>query len=174
MGEHSDINDEEQTVYLPSINTTASTNGTDKISDKVTYTNLLPGETYTMKGILMDKATGEALLLNGETVTAQMDFVPQQKDGDVTLDFPVDAKALQGKTAVVFEACYAGVKTDDGGTAEVEIISHKDINNKAQTVTFDVPQTGQQGPWKMLLPSGLLAAVAACLLRRMRKAGGLW
>ena len=174
VGEHSDINDEEQTVYLPSINTTASTNGTDKISDKVTYTNLLPGETYTMKGILMDKATGEALLLNGETVTAQMDFVPQQKDGDVTLDFPVDAKALQGKTAVVFEACYAGVKTDDGGTAEVEIISHKDINNKAQTVTFDVPQTGQQGPWKMLLPSGLLAAVAACLLRRMRKAGGLW
>lgn len=175
VGEHSDINDEEQTVYLPSINTTASTNGTDTVSDKVTYKNLLPGETYTIKGVLMDKSTGKELLLNGSTVTAQTDFVPKEKDGEVILDFPVDAKALQGKTAVVFETCYTTTgEMAAGEAAEIEIISHRDINNKAQTVTFDVPQTGQAMPWILLTAAGLLAATAGCILRRMRKAGGLW
>ena len=176
VGEHSDLNDEEQTVYLPSINTTASTNGTDTVSDKVIYTNLLPGETYIMRGVLMDKSTGEELLLNGEPVTAEMEFVPQEKDGEVTIEFPVDAKALLGKSAVVFETCYVATPADTPETAgEIEIISHRDINNKAQTVTFKVPQTGQAVPWGILLPVGLLAAFAAGIALRMAgKAGGSW
>jgi len=176
VGEHSDLNDEAQTVYLPSINTTASTNGTDTVSDKVIYTNLLPGESYIMRGVLMDKSTGEELLLNGEPVTAEMVFVPQEKDGEVTIDFPVDAKALQGKSVVVFETCYVAVPADTPETAdEIEIISHRDINNKSQTVTFKVPQTGQSAPWGILLPAGLLAAFAAGIALKMTgKAGGLW
>lgn len=31
------------------------------IEDTVSYTNLTPGKEYTVKGILMDKATGEPL-----------------------------------------------------------------------------------------------------------------
>ena len=175
VGEHSDINDEEQTVNLPAIDTTASTNGTDTVSDRVTYTNLLPGETYTMRGVLMDKSTGEELLVNDNPVTAEMSFVPEEKDGSVMIDFPVSAKELEGKTAVVFETCsiLKAEETDaeTGEPIEVEVISHRDINNKAQTVTFDVPQTGQPGPWRILAPAGLFAAAALATLRRIRRAG---
>lgn len=165
VGEHSDLNDEAQTVNLPAISTTAEIDG-DAVSDKVIYKNLLPGESYMMRGVLMDKSTGEELLLNGNAVTAEKDFIPETKDGEVTIDFPVDAKELQGKTAIVFESCYVAAEAADSETAEVEIIRHRDINNKAQTVTFEVPQTGQPAPWKMLFPAGLLAALGLGTLFR--------
>ena len=36
------------------------------IVDTVNYYNLTPGETYTMKGTIMDKATGKAITVNGK------------------------------------------------------------------------------------------------------------
>lgn len=174
VGEHSDLNDEAQTVNLPTINTTAATNGIDKVSDKVEYTNLLPGEQYIMRGVLMDKVTGEELLLNGNPVTAETTFVPEKKDGSIIMDFPISVKDLEGKTAVVFETCSVITETAEA-PVEVEIINHRDINNKAQTVTFDVPQTGQTGPIGVLVPVGLfLAAAAFALIRRLRRAVGIW
>ncbi len=171
VGEHSDINDEKQTVYLPGITTTAATNGTDTVTDKVLYKNLLAGEKYIVKGQLMDKSTGRELVVDGRDFTAQMEFVPQQRNGSITLEFPVDAKDLRGKTAVVFESCYL-VGESELGRTETEVISHKDINNKAQTVSFHVPQTGQTLPWKLLLPAGVMAMTALSLfLRRQRKGG---
>lgn len=174
VGEHSDLNDEAQTVNLPTINTTASTNGTDKVSDKVEYTNLLPGEQYIMRGVLMDKATGEELLLDGNPITAETTFVPEKKDGAILMDFPITVKELEGKTAVVFETCSMITATAEG-PVEAEVINHRDINNKAQTVTFEVPQTGQAGPLGVLAPVGLFFAAAVfALIRRFRKAAGIW
>lgn len=164
---------QKQTVYLPGIETTASTNGTDNVSDKVLYTNLLVGEKYIMKGQLMDKATGKELIVDGRDFTAQMEFVPQQKNGSITLDFPINAKELKGKTAVVFETCSL-VGESELGRTETEVISHKDINNKAQTVSFHVPQTGQTMPWKLLFPAGAMTMAAiGLLLRRMGKGGSV-
>lgn len=174
VGEHSDLNDEAQTVNLPTILTTASTNGTDTVSDKVEYTNLIPGETYVMRGVLMDKATGRELLLDGNPVTAEMNFVPEKKDGSIKIDFPVSVRELEGKSAVVFETCsmVMAPEGDAEAPAEVEVISHKDINNKAQTVTFDVPQTGQRLPWSVPALAGLFAAAAAfAAFRRIRRGG---
>ena len=171
VGEHSDINDEKQTVYLPVIETTAATNGTDMVSDKVEYRNLLPGEKYIMRGQLMDKATGKELIVDGRDFTSQMEFVPDRKNGSVMMEFPVDAKALKGKTAVAFEVCSIVNESEDG-VSETVVISHRDINNKAQTVSFDVPQTGQSGPWMLLLPVGALPLAAIYLvLRFLRRAG---
>ena len=167
VGEHSDINDEAQTVYLPAIETTASTNGVDMITDKVLYRNLLEGETYIMNGVLMDKSTGEEFVMNGTPVTAQMDFVPEKKDGSIVMEFPVPVDELEGKTLVAFETC--SIVTGEDGTA-IEIVNHRDINNKAQTVSFDVPQTGQAEPWWILIPVGFLTAAAiSLLLRRLRR-----
>lgn len=174
VGEHSDLNDEAQTVNLPTILTTASTNGTDTVSDKVEYTNLIPGETYVMRGVLMDKATGRELLLDGNPVTAEMNFVPEKNDGSIIIDFPVSVRGLEGKSAVVFETCsmVMAPEGDAEAPAEVEVISHKDINNKAQTVTFDVPQTGQRLPWSVPALAGLFAAAAAfAAFRRIRRGG---
>ena len=71
---HADIDDEKQTVYVvPSeIGTTAGdaldgdktvvADAEATVTDVVSYTNLIPGESYTFAGILMDKATGLPLL----------------------------------------------------------------------------------------------------------------
>lgn len=171
VGEHSDINDADQTVFFPGIETTANTNGTDTVSDKVEYRNLLAGEKYIMKGQLMDKSTGKELIIDGRDFTAQTEFIPEKSDGSVIVNFPVNVKDLKGKTAVVFETCSLVTDTEFG-PVETEVISHKDINNKAQTVSFDVPQTGQRGPWMLLFPIGLVTAAAiSFLLRNLRKAG---
>ena len=45
------------------------------VVDTVTYTHLLPGKTYVMKGVLMTSA-GNALMVNGKTITASTEFVP--------------------------------------------------------------------------------------------------
>jgi len=89
------------------------------------------------------------------------------------MEFPINAEELKGKTAVVFETCSL-VGESELGRTETEVISHKDINNKAQTVSFHVPQTGQTLPWKLLFPAGLLAMTAVgLLLRNLRKGGSV-
>ena len=73
---HANIEDEGQTVKVkvPKIGTKATVNGkksitakgTITVEDTVSYTNLTPGKEYTVKGTLMNKETGEAILINGE------------------------------------------------------------------------------------------------------------
>ena len=58
---------------VPELGTTASIGGEKEVNatevftleDVVEYTHLVPGKEYTVKGVLMDKATGEALKING-------------------------------------------------------------------------------------------------------------
>ena len=56
-------------------------------------------------GVLMDKATGEPLLVGEEQaqVTAEVEFTPESADGTVELTYTLDASALAGTTIVVFE-----------------------------------------------------------------------
>ena len=57
------------------------------VKDEVTYRNLIPGRTYQVKGILMDKTAGKALLAGGREITAETSFTPGQADGSVTLSW---------------------------------------------------------------------------------------
>ena len=135
VGTHADINDIEQTTYVPELKTTATDkindgkdlNGAEKqtIVDKVEYKSLYPGKAYTVKGILMDKVTGKAILDNGKEVTAETTLTPTKKDGTVTLEFNLNAAALKGKTIVVFEKLY-----EDGK----ELAIHTDINDVNQSM----------------------------------------
>ena len=142
---HTDINDEAQTVEItepekPTLGTTATVDGqhtaepTGKITivDVVEYTGLTPGETYTVSGILMDKATSEPLLVDGAEITAEVEFTPESADGTVELTYTLDASSLAGTSIVVFETLYS-----DG----VEIAAHADINDEAQTITI-IPKGG--------------------------------
>ena len=136
---HHDIDSEEQTVYIPEIETklTNDKTGTHEalaekemsLTDTVPYHNLIPGKEYTMKGVLMDKATGKELVINGNTVTQEVTFTPEKADGSVELTFTFDGSALAGKTVVAFEDCYYDGK---------EIAVHHDIKSKDQTV--DIPK----------------------------------
>ena len=138
---HADINDENQTVEItepekPTLGTTATVDGqhtaepTGEITivDVVEYTGLIPDGTYTISGVLMDKATGEPLLLDGAIVTAEVEFTPESADGTVELTYTLDASLFAGTSIVVFETLY-----QDG----VEIAAHADINDEAQTVTIN-------------------------------------
>ena len=81
VGEHKDINDSGQTIYLPGLHTTATdqddgdkqATADDKVTivDKVDYTNLIPGQIYKVEGTLMDKETGTAILVDGKEVKTQ-------------------------------------------------------------------------------------------------------
>ena len=135
---HADINDEAQTIEItepdkPTLATTATVDGQHTaepmgaitIVDEVAYSGLTPGETYTVSGVLMDKGTGDALLVDGTEVTAEVEFTPEEATGTVELTYTLDASTLAGTTIVVFETLY-----QDG----VEIISHADINDEAQTI----------------------------------------
>lgn len=174
---HADIEDEGQSVkvYVPEIKTTASIDGKKEITtagkvtieDVVSYTNLIPGTEYTIRGTLMNKATGEVFTVNGETITAEVKFTPESRNGEVKVTFTFDAHDLTTSTkVVVFESLYR----DD-----VEITTHKDIEDKDQTVTItpppDVPQTGDNsnlGVWIGLGGIALGGAIA-CVIMYFKK-----
>ena len=139
IASHEDIEDEGQTVSFietPEIGTTATVDGQHTadpsgeitIVDVVEHSGLIPGQTYTISGVLMDKGTGEALLVDGAEVTAEMEFTPEEASGTVELTYTLDTSTLAGTTIVVFETLY-----QDG----VEIASHADINDEAQTITIN-------------------------------------
>ena len=67
---------------IPELKTTAAidgkkeftVNGDVTIDDVVSYKHLVPGKEYTVKGILMDKATGKPFLVDGKEITSEVTF----------------------------------------------------------------------------------------------------
>lgn len=172
---HADINDNGQTVKVkvPEIGTKATVDGKKevtasgrvKIEDIVSYKNLTPGKEYAVKGVLMNKATGEPLLADGKEIRSSFTFKPDKPDGEINITFVFDASGL--KTAaeiVVFETLYR-----DG----TEIAAHADIKDEGQTVkitppTPDNPQTGDNsnlGFWIGLGAVALGGIIAVVIIR---------
>ena len=100
--------------------------------DTVTYEGLIPGQSYTLKGVLMDKSTGEPLLINNKQITAEKIFIPEKSSGTVEMEFTFDATFAAGKEIVVFERLYV---------QGIEVAAHTDINDKNQTVQIKTPET---------------------------------
>jgi hypothetical protein len=90
------------------------------------YEKLEKGKTYTLKGVLMDKDTGKPLVADGKTVTAEKTFTAEKKNGTEIVSFSLNAKAVAGRTTVVFEKLL-----NESGE---EIAAHEDINSKGQTI----------------------------------------
>ena len=145
IGTHEDLEDPDQTVSFnpdtPEISTKAKDKGTASneghakkdvtIIDEVSYRNLIVGKEYTVKGVLMDKATNQPLLANGKEVCAEKTFTAKKPNGTIDLEFTFDGSALAGATVVVFETLYTDNK---------EVATHTDINDADQTVTY--PKVG--------------------------------
>lgn len=176
---HADIEDEGQTVKvkIPEIRTQATAdgkkeitaNGRVKIEDVVSYNNLTPGKEYTVKGVLMDKSTGEPLLVDGEEIRSSFTFKPDAPDGEITVTFVFDASGLTSATEIVV---FEGLYRDD-----VEIAVHADIEDEGQTVKItppvpDVPQTGDDsnlGFWIGLGAVAVGGAVASAIILIKKK-----
>ena len=137
---------DDQFEGVPEIGTTATVDGEHTaepagevtLIDTISYKNLKVGETYKISGVLMDKETGEPLLVGeGEEqaqVTSEATFTPAESSGAIEVLFTFDATGLEGKTVVVFETLFQG---------ETEIAGHEDIEDEGQTVTFvEEPKIG--------------------------------
>ena len=127
---------------IPEIKTNAAVDGEKEIcatevftlTDTVSYSHLIPGKEYVLKGALMDKNTGKAFTENGEAVTAETVFTPETPNGTVTVSFTFDSRLIKENTSlVVFETLYKDGK---------ELAVHTDINDNGQTVKVKVPEIG--------------------------------
>ena len=133
---HEDIEDDAQTVHVAKLETKAEASESSthfvradkdqKLTDTVTYKNLIVGKTYTVTGTLMDKTTGKALVdAAGKPITATKTFKAEKSDGEITLEFVVDATKLGGKTLVFFEKL----------TCEGKLVAtHEDLDDKDQSI----------------------------------------
>ena len=106
--------------------------GTVKISDKVEYSHLVAGKTYTVIGELHDAATGDSVTVNGQAITAEKTFTAEDSAGSVTLDYAFDSYDLKGKTLVVYETL-----TDAKGA---KLAEHRDKSDVSQQVTVLTPK----------------------------------
>ena len=106
--------------------------GTVKISDKVEYSHLVAGKTYTVIGELHDAATGDAVTVNGQAITTEKTFTAEDSAGSVTLDYAFDSYDLKGKTLVVYETL-----TDAKGA---KLAEHRNKSDVSQQVTVLTPK----------------------------------
>ncbi len=150
LSEHADATDEAQTVRIPKISTELSGNAgheadataeTITLTDAVTYTNLEPGRTYTVRGTLHLKGEdgsdeGVALDDAGEPIVAESEFTPEKGCGTVELTFTFTGAHLVGRDVVAFE---------EVSKEQVTYAVHADIEDKSQTVDFPALATTATG-----------------------------
>ena len=146
IGMHADPDFKDQQMFFPEIGTKALCLETGSqmaipkkeltITDTVSY-RLVPGKEYKLIGTLMDKETGEPLLVDGKLVTSELLFTPEEEEGSVELSFTFDASALRGKTIVVFESV---------SYQEKEVAVHADIESAPQSIYFpEIGTTAKDG-----------------------------
>lgn len=163
---------------IPELRTTANidgkkeftVNGDVTIDDVVSYKHLIPGKKYIIKGILMDKKTGKAFLVDGKKVSSEVTFTPETADGEVTVSFTFDGSVITKDTEiVVFETLYRD---------KTAIAVHADIEDEDQTVIIhpqpepEKPQTGDNsnlGFWIGLGAVALGGFVSVVIIKLKKK-----
>ena len=135
--EHKDIEDEEQTIHIPKIRTKALDENSgnhvgsafeeSRFVDMVAYYNLIPGMTYRVSGILMDKNKEKPVKIAGKKVITDMEFIPETANGIIEMAFDVNGLDLSGKSVVVYEHIYYG---------DIQIAGHEDIDDEKQSLYY--------------------------------------
>lgn len=157
IGEHKDVNDGLQTLAIPDLGTKASVkgllkntlkpSGNQEVTDTVSYKNLLP-ERYIVKTYLVDKKTGKRVseVKESRINIGNLNGTGGGEDGNSTLSgtftikgIKVDASKLANHDLVVFEELRLVAQGNSGKS--MLVAEHKDINDNAQTVHVDKPNT---------------------------------
>lgn len=142
---HSDLNDENETFYVPKVQTVLTNTANDHyfttaagstLVDTVTYSGLKPGRAYTLTGKLMDKDTGKAATdKSGKEITGTATFTPSTANGTAKVNFSFDGSNLKGKTLVAYETLN-GISVAHGiASSKKDLAIHKDISDADQSVT---------------------------------------
>ena len=98
---HDDIEDRDEIIYVPQIKTSTRNSNTNieddsakeilatdegSFTDRISYHSLIANRSYKAKGILMDKATGKAMLdADGKQITAETTFKTNEV-GEIVVD----------------------------------------------------------------------------------------
>ena len=155
VGSHEEITDGAQTITIKkpeAAKITVKTSAKDKDSqsqtivagkaatvvDTVTMTGLVPGNEYTISGVLMDKDTQKAI----EGVTGSKTFTATKADETQTVEFTIPEGATKDlKAAVVFETLTQKTAGNDGDhDLDGKVVAdHKSIDDAAQTITITKP-----------------------------------
>lgn len=127
---------------IPELKTTATIDGKKEVGatevftleDVVEYKHLVPGKEYKVKGVLMDKATGEPLLIDEKEIRSETTFTPDEPTGEVIVSCEFDARYIKEDTdIVVFESLYSEDK---------KFAVHADLEDVGQNVTVKIPKIG--------------------------------
>jgi len=168
-----DVINEKIVSYNPIIKTLATgvngeksfkPNAEIEFIDYVEYTDLAPNKEYTLTGLIMDKATGQPLLIDNEQITESITFTANKSNDTAEVYYKLNTTGLEGKDLVVFETL---TQDDD------VITRHEDINDTGQTIRIEskpvaLVSTGQRVI--ELLTFGLvLVGVSVAVLMRRRK-----
>lgn len=137
---HDDLTAKTQTLSIPKIGTTAlgvetethylHASGIQKFKDIVNYENVLPGKTYDLLAVVMDKSNGKPLLdVDGKKVTATASYTPTEKNGSAEVIFTCDTSKVnfRDKAIVLYEDLYYN---------KIHLTAHADITDEGQTLYF--------------------------------------
>lgn len=142
---HAEWDDYDQTIYLrtPQITTQAKDTSDEdsivaaepnvSITDTVIYSDLKPGEHYTIHGRLLQLTSEGAVELldeHGAPLHSEVEFIPDSTCGEISVNFSQNAHGLAGEKVVVFEQLMLG---------DVIVATHEDPHDTAQTVAFESP-----------------------------------
>lgn len=106
------------------------------VRDIVSIENLQPGETYTLKGVIVNQENGLPIEPPAETVgdvfldrsiTSEVTFEATDSVMDVPVEFTFDSSEMGGLTLTVYEYLYQ---------QDIEISNHTDLADEKQQVTF--------------------------------------
>ena len=115
----------------------AYANENTKIVDTVAYKDIAANQLYKLTGTIMNKETGEPLLVNNEKVVASKEFISSPTGaGTVDVEFSFNSADLVGKSIVVFEELSIKDKDDNDYVLAV----HSNINDDDQTIIFNDPK----------------------------------
>lgn len=115
----------------------AYANENTKIVDTVAYKDIAANQLYKLTGTIMNKETGEPLLVNNEKVVASKEFISSPTGaGTVDVEFSFNSADLVGKSIVVFEEL--SIKDKDNNDYVLAV--HSNINDDGQTIIFNDPK----------------------------------
>ncbi|WP_216426548.1 SpaA isopeptide-forming pilin-related protein [Arcanobacterium phocae] len=106
----------------------------EEVTDQVSYTDLVPGKTYTLTGRLIDVTVNKTIATKAETFTSQGDGTVQVKFGKVKLE--------PGHKYVIFEKAESNeeiILNKDTLKLEKHLVGHENPNDVAQTIIVQVP-----------------------------------
>lgn len=140
---HRNINDEKQTTRT--VNPDVKTKFADKnneqellplgvveVTDTVSYKDLIVGDEYELKLVVMNKETKKPLVdKNGKEIVVIKKFIAKSKNGEVDVKVNIDLDLIRGISIVAFEEL--------SFKGEV-LASHKDINDSKQTIIIANPE----------------------------------